>query len=165
MIPTEHALAGLSHTMFCQAGWKFDADKNPYQAGGNWWCCLPSGQKLLEFAYPKHYLTAGATQIMDAPKRSYALAICQYLNRQCAHGGCWIVAWLDNCRQFFMVWKDADGDFQVPIECDLSWEQIQTWSLDNWAEHAEQAYRAWKEHVYTLALHKNQLVKAAQGER
>lgn len=96
---------------------------------------------------------------------AYALRICQYLNRECAHGGVWLAGWIKNATVFYLLWKDPDGDIAIPIECEKPFMLIKGWDNETWAEHAEQAWALWSERNKQLEIKPGQQVKLAQGQQ
>lgn len=94
----------------------------------------------------------------------YARRICRHLNRICAHGGVWLAGWIRGGHEFYLLWKDADGDIQIPIECDRPFTLLQGWTLYNWEQQAENAYKVWSEFRKNMEFGRGQNRKLAQGE-
>ena len=148
-------------------GWL--TQENEYKTGLNgsatiktagWWGCTFTAEgKFLE--------VDGGDEPYHPSLLEYDLArrVCRFVNRECNHGGAWIVAWCLGGKRFYLVWKDNDGDFQVPIECDLPLHRYLGWSMNDWAEHASQAYSVWCEWHAQMEYTNGQQVKLAQGEK
>lgn len=127
--------------------------------GSDWWTAvLLADGKVVTKSHPETYTPPEDRQL-------FAKHILNFLNRECSHGGAWVVAWIDKGRRFYLLWKDKDGDIQIPIECDQGWWRIKGWDLEAWGEHAEQAWAVWKEWHDNLEMTGMQTIKLAQGER
>jgi hypothetical protein len=168
-LPTEWLMATLVPHMFTEAGWVFqrldDATNLPdlnspvIKAGTKWYvCALLADGKIIERWYPK--ITGLRKEQMD-----FAHNVLRYLNSQCNFGGAWITGWLNDFHEFYLCWRDKDGDIQIPMQVADRWFQIKDWDLNDWAEHASQAHAQWLEFQRTMEWGKTELVKAAQGER
>ncbi len=135
-------------------GWMFD------EAGpAPWWVCALTRDG--EWRYATHHPMGSEP---DAEHKEYARKVCTHINRVANHGGAWLVAWIDNLR-FYLLWKDSDGDIHIPIECDKGWEAIREWTVEDWAEQAEQAHALWTEFHADLGIKDSQKIKLAQGQR
>lgn len=95
---------------------------------------------------------------------SYALKVCQYVNKHLAGGGAWLVGWIRGGRTFYLLWKDADGDIQIPIEAEKPFAELATYRVDHWLQHCAQAVGVWAEWKKNLELGRGQDKKLAQGE-
>lgn len=134
-------------------GWLIlESNWNPF------WCCAdrPDG-KLIVSGYQNC--------IPPIAKQEFARDVMRHLNRTIANQGAWIVAWLYNGRRFYMLWKDKDGDIQVPIECDRPFFVLRTWNMDDFNRHAVAALGVWSEWHRNLDASKSQGKKVAQGEK
>ena len=101
----------------------------------------------------------------DIERRNYARRVVQYLNREFHFGGAWIGAWMDDgWRCFYLLWKDSDGDIQIPMECDRGWREIRKWPVDGWGHQATAAHDLWRAAQAALALKGDQTLKLAQGQ-
>lgn len=98
-------------------------------------------------------------------KQKYAMDVCKHLNRQCAAGGAWLVGWTLEARRFYLLWKDGDGDIQIPIDCDKPFIVIRDWPMHTWENMATAALGVWSEWHRNQEHGKGQQVKRAQGER
>jgi hypothetical protein len=127
--------------------------------GSPWWLCALTREGKFHYASHDGVNAPGEDYI------SYARRVCRHLNRECHNGGAWLVGWFDNGMRFYLLWKDPDGDIQIPIECDLCWETIREWALEDWAEQAAQALSAWESFHQNMNYRPGQCVKLAQGER
>lgn len=167
-LPTEWIMATLIPSIFAKAEWIFetlhpatgmpDINSRVIKRGDNWWLCvLLADGKRYEKWYPKG-------KIIDAEKSAYAHDVVRVLNLYCNFGGAWSAAWIGDFRDFYLVWRDKDGDIQIQLDS-APWYQIKTWDADVWAEHAAQAHAQWAEFNKQMEWGKSELVKAAQGER
>lgn len=100
----------------------------------------------------------------DQNRLGYAAKVATYLNKECAHGGAWLAAWIGG-EQFILLWKDQDGDLQIQNSCDLPWETIREWDMEDWAEQSEQAYAVYLSVHGKMAWRDSEMVKLAQGQR
>lgn len=103
-----------------------------------------------------------------APKQfrqAYAMAVCRHINKHCSNGGAWLVGWIRGGREFYMLWKDPDGDLQIPIECDKPFTELKKYTLSDWEKHCSSAHLVYSEHKRNLEMTESQQVKRAQGER
>ena len=71
-------------------------------------------------------------QAFDSPRMAYATKVAAYLNRECAHGGAWLAAWIGT-EQFILLWKDQDGDLQIQNSCDVARESIRRMGHGRWS--------------------------------
>lgn len=130
--------------------------------GGNWW--------LLGVTHDGKVIAwdngAGVQTGLQPPRdrEHYALAVLSALNLELAQGGTWMVAWIDDCRRFYLLWRDADGDIQIPIDCDRSWLRFREWGVDVWLRMAGGAWQQWTEIQQNLELRPDQTVRLAAGE-
>jgi hypothetical protein len=98
-------------------------------------------------------------------RQEYARRVNAHLNRECAFGGAWLTGWVRGGREFYLLWKDKDGDLQIPMECDKPFIALGKWSVEDWERQAVTAWNAWREFHKNLELGKGQEKKVAQGER
>lgn len=100
-------------------------------------------------------------------RQTYAQDVCRHLNRQCNFGGAWLAGWFRGGREFYLLWKDPDGDIQIPIECDKPMIALLKWKLTDWERQACTAHAIWHENFQKM----NEIrpgkdtVKVAQGEK
>jgi len=138
-------------------GWMFTEAK-----GSHWWVCgiLASGQ-FKHASYPE-----------DAPMhqdwREHARRVCRHVNRHAAEGGTWLAGYIG--QMFYLLWKDADGDIQIPIEFGadgnpMPLARFHAYTMDDFAQQCLVAIDVWKEHQYRIAAVKSQGVKLAQGQQ
>lgn len=120
-----------------------------YTAEGKWIYCSSDDNTLIPTRY----------------RQEYAMAVCRHVNKACANGGAWLVGWIRNCRVFYLLWKDIDGDIQIPIEADKPFIALQKYSVTDWESHCSTAHHVWKEHHKNLEQTGAQQVKRAQGQR
>lgn len=96
-------------------------------------------------------------------QKDFARKICKYVNQNCAHGGAWLVGYFG--EMFYMVWKDRDGDIQLPIEFPHPPHVLMGWSNETFAEHCEQALTRWVEWHEAMDYSRSQTKKVAQGQK
>lgn len=94
----------------------------------------------------------------------YARDVCRYINRHCAYGGAWLTGWIRGGNEFYLLWKDPDGDIAIPLECDKPFVQILGWPMDVWAQHCNDAIKLRHDWLEAMELSKSQQVKLAQGQ-
>lgn len=133
--------------------WMFDEAQ-----GAMWWLCALTCDGV--YRYASHNNMHQPPEDMQ----QYARNVCRYINKVANHGGAWFTAWFDD-RRFYLLWKDRDGDIQIPIECDLGWESIKDWKAEDWAEQAEQAHAQWMDFHSKIEYGAGQQVCLAQGEK
>jgi hypothetical protein len=95
----------------------------------------------------------------------YAQDVCRHLNRECSGGGAWLAGWIRHGHEFYLLWKDSDGDIQIPIEANKPWIVLRNYTLDDWLKHATAALGVWSEWKKNMDLGKGQTVKLAQGQQ
>ena len=137
------------------AGWMWSICE-----GFDWWVCAIT--RTGEFAY-----ASSDGELVDIPcndQTEYARKVVRYLNQHCCHGGAWLAGWIGK-RQFVLVWKDADGDIKINNTCDVPWEQIRDWDMEDWAEQAEQALAVHHEMHRKMGWSQSEQINLAQGEK
>ena len=113
-------------------------------AGTNWWICgLTHDGKII--AWDSTAQAASLDTALDIGKHKTHFAV-QVLSAlaEVGNDGTWLVAWFDNCKRFYLLWKDADGDIQIPIEIDVSWLRLREWKAHHFVEHATTAMATWQ---------------------
>ena len=103
----------------------------------------------------------------NAYKRDYARSVVRYLNKHLHFDGAWVGAWMDaGWKRFYLVWKDRDGDIQFPIDTagELSWDEMKSWEMEVWGQHAAQAIEQWKHAMQAIDARPEQQLKLAQGQ-
>ena len=98
-------------------------------------------------------------------RADYAKNVVKHLNRQYSAGGAWLGGWIRGGRTFYLLWKDKDGDIQVPIESDKPFITLAKWSVYDWERHAVAALGVWSEWTRDLELGAKQQVNVAAGEK
>lgn len=98
-------------------------------------------------------------------RMKYAQDVGRHLNREASAGGAWLVGWIRGGHEFYLLWKDPDGDIQIPIEAKKPWIVLQRYTLDDWLKHATAALGVWSEWKRTMEYTNNQTVKLAQGQQ
>lgn len=94
----------------------------------------------------------------------YARNICRLVNRHCAQGGAWLAGWIRGGHEFYLLWKDPDGDISVPIECDKPFTELMGWKNDVWVMHCNNALKIKREIDEVAEVSPSQQVKLAQGQ-
>lgn len=94
----------------------------------------------------------------------FARRICKYVNRDCNNGGAWLAGWIRNGREFYLLWKDPDGDIAIPMEFPQPFNTLVGWNNEDFAEHCAQAHATWVEWHKNMEYSRNQQRKLAQGD-
>ena len=94
----------------------------------------------------------------------YAMKVAKHLNQQVPFDGAWLVGWVRGGREFYLLYKDKDGDIQIPIECDKPFIAIRNWTPTNWEHMAATAHLKWVEWQKSLEFSRMQQKRVAQGE-
>ena len=95
----------------------------------------------------------------------FARRVCRFINKNCAHGGAWLAGWIRGGHEFYLLWKDPDGDIQIPLEFGQPFTVLNGWTNNDIAEHCEQAHAVWVEWHRNLDKTGSQEKKLAQGEQ
>jgi hypothetical protein len=124
--------------------------------GRPWWVTglTPHG-KFIHANFPESYFP-------KPERQAYAHHICYELNKQLHYGGTWLAGWLHGGNRFYLLWKDRDGDIQIPIDCDKPWHIIRQWPVDSWLNNANAAYETWFQIMEQIEANQDQTVKLAQ---
>jgi len=132
-------------------GWMFEEAR-----GAQWWiCALQMDGKWRYASFPEPCL-------LHNDHREMARKICRFVNKCSSHGGAWLAGWIG--QQFYLLWKDRDGDLQIVEEFPLPMERLKAFEMEDFAEHCEQMIAKWKEWMYGMEHSRNQRVRLAQGE-
>ncbi len=129
--------------------------------GANWWVAGVAGDgRLLAW-------DSSAQGHIEPPKEKkyYAIRVITALHQLGELPGTWLVGWLDDCKRFYLLYKDQDGDIQIPIECDKSWLVIREWEMDTWVKMAVGAYGQWLEFHENMEYSKGQKIMLAAGQK
>ena len=94
----------------------------------------------------------------------FAMKVCKHLNRMIPHGGAWLTGWVQGGRVFYMLWKDRDGDIQIPIECDKPFVALRNWAVEDFERLAGTAWATWLEWKKRAQFSPKQQKMVAQGE-
>lgn len=98
-------------------------------------------------------------------KQDFAMRVCRFVNQEASRGGAWITGWIRGGREFYMLWKDPDGDISCPVEFSTPLSALERWPLSAFGRHADHAIEitlGWRRDIDTT---QNQRVKLAQGEK
>lgn len=120
-----------------------------YTADGKWIYCSSS----TDLFQPKAF------------RQEYARSVVRHLNAQISTGGAWLAGWVRGGREFYLLWKDADGDIQIPIECDKPFIVLRNYTVTDWERHATVALGIWSEHRKNMEFGRGQQKNVAQGEK
>lgn len=138
-------------------GWMFDEAK-----GSHWWiCAIQADGKFRYASFPED-------AAMHNDWREHARKVCRHMNKHASLGGAWLCGYIG--QMFYMLWKDADGDIQIPVEfgadgVPMPLSRFLEHGMDDFLEHGLQAHAVWKEHQYRIDHSKNQRRALAQGDR
>lgn len=109
----------------------------------------------------------GTVSQPNAYKRDYARSVVRYLNKHLHMDGAWVGGWMDDgFKRFYLLWKDKDGDIQFPIDTsgEVRWSDLRNWAMEDWGNHATQAFQQWKCAMETVDAQPHQQLKLAQGQ-
>jgi len=129
----------------------------------HWWLCtVTADRKLIESA-------DDPTWKPEDDRRDYAHKVCRYVNKHAGMGGVWFAGWIDDKatggQKFYLLWKDPDGDIQIPCDCQHSWEYIRTkYQLGHWANQCAMMIGQWAEFRRDLEIREQDTIKHAQGQ-
>lgn len=125
----------------------------------NWWIMSFTSEGVpLSASSSKEYSPSLNRQL-------FAKQVCEYVNLQNNAGGAWMAGYVDKDypEQFYLLWKDFDGDIRIPIEFPQPFSVLQEkWSLDNFLNHTVEALGALKEYEYAMAFSENQVKSLAK---
>ncbi len=106
------------------------------------------------------------TYVPKTYRQIYAMVVAKHLNKHCNFGGAWLAGWFRGGKEFYLLWKDVDGDIQIPIESNVPFIKLAKWSVESWERQACTAFAIWKEmRSHSEAGRKQDTVKVAQGEK
>lgn len=130
--------------------------------GSDWWIC--GIQRDGRFRYASFPETAA----MHEDHREHARKVCRHINKHAALGGTWLCGYIG--QMFYMLWKDQDGDIQVPIEfgadgMPMPLNRFLEHDMDDFAEHCLQAHGVWFRLHARIEYKAGQQVKLAQGQQ
>jgi hypothetical protein len=120
-----------------------------YTADGKWIWCASRNDRWLPVEY----------------RVAFAHKVCRHVNKAINNGGAWLCGFIRGGRQFYMLWKDADGDIQIPIEFDHPFMVMSKWPMDSFEKKCAVALGIWSEHRRGLELGKDQTVNRAAGQK
>lgn len=119
---------------------------------GHWWLTTYTSDGKQLFAADK------LNYKPSFENRELASRVCKYINKQANYGGAWMAGFLskDRPEEFYLLWKDSDGDIHIPIEFPFALKDLQEWKLDDFLFHADMAIHMWKEDRAKLELSRAQ---------
>src|SRR5574340_1449619 len=99
---------------------------------GKWWICWPrhDGKPM--------YATYRQDWEPSEERKEFAFKICSYINREAGEGGVWMAGYIDKDldQEFYLLWRDHDGDIQIPIEFPQQFKELsEKWSEDDFLTH------------------------------
>lgn len=97
-------------------------------------------------------------------RMDYARQVCRHVNKQCGHGGVWLVGWIRGGNEFYLLWKDPAGDIKCPIECDEPFNRLLGWTATHWEFHCNNAVQRVRDFERAMELGTGQEKKLAQGD-
>lgn len=115
---------------------------------GHWWLTTFTGDGKQLFAADKMNYKP------SFEARELAARVCKYVNKNANYGGAWMAGYLskDRPEEFYLLWKDSDGDLHIPIEFPQPQKELLEWKLDDFLFHADMAIHMWKEDQAKLEL-------------
>lgn len=120
---------------------------------GHWWLTAYTGDgHPLYASHPQHYLPG-------PEERDFAAKVCKYVNKHASFGGAWMAGFLskDRPQQFYLLWKDKDGDIHIPIEFPQKLRTLMDkWTPDDFLYHADMAINIWNDNRKALELTSSQ---------
>lgn len=129
--------------------------------GTNWWIvALAHDGKVVSWDSSGQNLL-----VIPKDRQHFAIRVLSALNADAGEDGLWLVAWFDDCKRFYMLWKDQDGDIQIPIESDISWLRLREWSPHDFVKQAAAAFVTWEKWHENMEYGRAQQIKLANGER
>lgn len=105
------------------------------------------------------------TYLPKVQRQDYAMRVCKHINRECNFGGAWLAGWFRGGKEFYLLWKDGDGDIHIPIEANKPLIALLKWTPHDWERQCCTAYGAWVEFKRKNEIRAKDTVKLAQGER
>lgn len=126
----------------------------------DWWVCgVTADGKVIAWDS-----TPTQTMPMTQNRRFFAMQVLARLNARASEGGLWLVAWFDGGRRFYLLWKDQDGDIQIPIEIDVPWFRLREWTPDDFLKMAVASHITWSNIHRNMEYREGQQIRLAQGE-
>ena len=125
-----------------------------YTAPGAWiWCSSPApGMAVADTYLPKQY------------RIDYARNVCAHLDLNVSLGGAWLAGWARGGREFYLLWKDWDGDIKCVVEANKPFVALQKYDMGHWERVCAQALTTAGQWDRALELASYQTKKVAQGE-
>lgn len=95
----------------------------------------------------------------------YARNVCAHLDREVSLGGAWLAGWARGGREFYLLWKDWDGDIKCVVEADKPFIALMKYDMGHWERVCSQALTTAGQWDRALDLARFQQKKLAQGEK
>jgi hypothetical protein len=103
--------------------------------------------------------------VPDEERLEFLIRMAKRLNREMHHGGHWVTGWAYNPGCVFALWRDSDGDMQIPVYIDDVWPRVRDAGVDKFVQDCQHAYDSWREVMFqVLQLRPEETIKLAQGE-
>lgn len=127
----------------------------------NWWISgLTKDGKILAWDS-----TGLGTLQIPKDRQHFAVRVMSALAREASEGGLWLTAWIDDGKRFYLLWKDEDGDIQIPIEIDVAWLRLREWPMQEFIDQAAGAFKLWEEFHANMDYSRSQKIMLAKGDR
>lgn len=136
-------------------------------AKGNFWCWFEAEGSIQQSAH------SPLAPHPDLAQEMVCRDLLKALNTHVANNGTWVVT-VTNAQSFvhgteygtiWMLWMDADGDVQIPIEITDPLHVVLEEGPDCRIEHALEAYAMWQDMQGVMELKPHQKKKYAKGEK
>lgn len=102
--------------------------------------------------------------LQDAERWDAVRRVLRGVNKNCHHGGAWLVGFLDG--DFYMLWKDRHGDLAIDWKQSTTpWAEMKAWATEDFERHAEMCWMQWHEWHRTMDYAEGQDIRIVQGER
>lgn len=126
----------------------------------NWWICgLTKDGKVLAWDS-----TGQGTLFIPKDRQHFAMRVLSALAHEASEGGLWLVAWIDDGKRFYLLWKDEDGDIQIPIEIDVGWLRLREWPMQEFVDQAATAFQVWERMHANMDYGRGQQIMLAKGD-
>ena len=120
-----------------------------YAENGRWIWCASMGDKYVPLQH----------------RVEYAQRVCRAVNKHAGFGGVWFTGWILGGHEFYLMWKQPDGDIGIPMQCGLPFTEIAKWDLSVWVMHCAEAIATMYEIHETAETTPGQQVHLSQGQK